>query len=180
MRAEVVELGPPSEAFDHRDTQAESFWRPLRRRFLMIDRPARSDIRCRKPCFLARRRLLGWYVRFTVSPVLCPWCRDWLRPHGCRGDQHRGHHRSQLGNGVQPVHAMRSTATGPTGPPPRTAAGSGCPEFTEWLASPVAGLSPASRGCGVIHNVWNGCGQTLLAQGRHSVVAQPATREDQR
>ena len=43
--------------------------RPLRRRFLMIDRPARVFIRARKPCFFDRRRLLGWNVRFTG---VCP------------------------------------------------------------------------------------------------------------
>lgn len=31
----------------------------------MIARPARVDIRCRKPWFLARFRLFGWNVRFT-------------------------------------------------------------------------------------------------------------------
>jgi hypothetical protein len=45
--------------------QADSRLRPLRRRDLMIARPARSDMRCRKPCFLARLRVFGWYVRFT-------------------------------------------------------------------------------------------------------------------
>lgn len=32
-----------------------------------IERPARVRIRRRKPCFLCRRRLLGWYVRFMMS-----------------------------------------------------------------------------------------------------------------
>jgi hypothetical protein len=45
--------------------QADSRLRPLRRRDLMIACPARSDMRCRKPCFLARLRVFGWYVRFT-------------------------------------------------------------------------------------------------------------------
>ncbi len=47
--------------------QAESRVRPLSRRALMIDRPARVRIRARKPCLRARRRVLGWNVRFTVS-----------------------------------------------------------------------------------------------------------------
>lgn len=55
-------------------TQAESLWRPLRRRLLMIARPARSDMRWRNPCLRARRRLLGWYVRFTIC-VSGPWSR---------------------------------------------------------------------------------------------------------
>ena len=48
---------------DSRD-QAVSLWRPLRRRLFTISRPARVDIRERKPCFLARFRTFGWYVRF--------------------------------------------------------------------------------------------------------------------
>jgi len=46
--------------------QALSLCRPLSRRERMTLRPARSDMRCRKPCFFERRRLLGWNVRFTV------------------------------------------------------------------------------------------------------------------
>ncbi len=49
-----------------RPDQADSLCRPLSRRDRSTARPARVDIRCRKPCFLARRRLLGWYVRFTM------------------------------------------------------------------------------------------------------------------
>lgn len=40
-------------------TQAVSRSRPLRRREAMIERPARVRIRRRKPCVLARRRVLG-------------------------------------------------------------------------------------------------------------------------
>src|SRR5581483_947313 len=46
--------------------QAESRWRPFNRRALMIARPARVDIRWRKPWFFARLRLFGWKVRFTA------------------------------------------------------------------------------------------------------------------
>jgi len=45
--------------------QAESRVRPLRRRARTMARPARVDMRCRNPCRLARRRLLGWNGRFT-------------------------------------------------------------------------------------------------------------------
>jgi hypothetical protein len=38
--------------------------RPLDRRFAKIARPARVRMRARKPCLRARRRLLGWKVRF--------------------------------------------------------------------------------------------------------------------
>lgn len=47
-------------------SQAESFARPLRRRPERMARPARVAIRLRKPCTLARLRLLGWKVRFTM------------------------------------------------------------------------------------------------------------------
>ena len=63
-RAERRERRPIGDTPD----QAASFWRPLRRRFFRISRPARVDIRERKPCFLARLRTLGWYVRFISSP----------------------------------------------------------------------------------------------------------------
>jgi hypothetical protein len=42
----------------------------LTRRALMIARPARVRMRARKPCFRARRRVLGWNVRFTVTRYL--------------------------------------------------------------------------------------------------------------
>ena len=48
-------------------------WRPLRRRDFSTARPAFVDIRARKPCFLARRRVLGWKVRFTCSAFHCGW-----------------------------------------------------------------------------------------------------------
>lgn len=48
--------------------QADRRRRPLRRRDRRTLRPARVDMRARKPCFLARRRLLGWNVRFTGPP----------------------------------------------------------------------------------------------------------------
>jgi hypothetical protein len=52
--------------------QAESLCRPLARRDFKMARPARVFIRWRKPCFLARRRLFGWKVRFThASSVRC-------------------------------------------------------------------------------------------------------------
>ena len=47
--------------------QADSFARPRRRRLRMMERPPRVLMRARKPCFLARRRLLGWKVRFDTT-----------------------------------------------------------------------------------------------------------------
>jgi hypothetical protein len=45
--------------------QADSRVRPLWRLARMMAWPARVRMRSRKPCRLARLRLLGWYVRFT-------------------------------------------------------------------------------------------------------------------
>ena len=47
--------------------QADRRARPLARRFLSTARPARVLIRARKPCLRARRRLLGWNVRFNAD-----------------------------------------------------------------------------------------------------------------
>jgi hypothetical protein len=49
-------------------TYALSLARPLARRALSTRRPPAVAIRARKPCFLARRRLFGWNVRFTGKP----------------------------------------------------------------------------------------------------------------
>src|SRR6185503_11302326 len=46
-------------------SQAERRLRPLARRRLRIARPARVDIRARKPCRRFRLRTFGWLVRFT-------------------------------------------------------------------------------------------------------------------
>ena len=40
--------------------------RPFERRFDRMARPARVRMRRRKPCFLCRRRLFGWYVRLLT------------------------------------------------------------------------------------------------------------------
>lgn len=86
-------------------TQADRLARPLRRRAARMLRPERVRIRERKPWLRARRRLLGWKVRFTgYSPLciedhpgetagtatLCPG-----RPVGRRG---RNRHRRRLSN----------------------------------------------------------------------------------
>ncbi len=47
--------------------QADRRWRPFRRRARTTARPPRSDMRCRNPWRLARRRLFGWNVRFTAA-----------------------------------------------------------------------------------------------------------------
>ena len=48
---------------------AVSFARPFLRRAATIARPARVDIRVRKPCLRARRRLFGWNVRFPFATI---------------------------------------------------------------------------------------------------------------
>ena len=48
--------------------QAESRFRPRARRARSTARPPFVRIRMRKPCVLARLRLLGWYVRFNEEP----------------------------------------------------------------------------------------------------------------
>jgi hypothetical protein len=48
----------------------------LARRFLSTARPARVLIRARKPCLRARRRLLGWNVRFKRRPPRRPGHHD--------------------------------------------------------------------------------------------------------
>ena len=60
------EVNPPTDPVgcrEHqeiREGQAARRPRPLDRRLLRMARPARVRIRNRKPCVLARRRVLGW------------------------------------------------------------------------------------------------------------------------
>ena len=61
--AKLDERAAVTDAPDQADRRA----RPLRRRERRTFRPARVAMRWRKPCFLARRRLLGWKVRFTLG-----------------------------------------------------------------------------------------------------------------
>ena len=64
VASEPVEDDAVPDAPDH----AERRTRPLARRDFRMARPARVDMRCRNPCRLARLRLFGWYVRFTLPP----------------------------------------------------------------------------------------------------------------
>lgn len=78
--SEVVAAAYPVSRGDH--TYAETSARPLRRRAARIERPARVRIRRRKPCFLARLRLLGWKVRLLTSSLRCLGCgRTTVRSH---------------------------------------------------------------------------------------------------
>ena len=56
MAGQSLELASLTDAAD----QADSRVRPLSRRALRIERPARVLIRARKPCLRARRRVFGW------------------------------------------------------------------------------------------------------------------------
>jgi hypothetical protein len=49
--------------------QADSRTRPRRRRAFKTARPARVDIRWRKPCRLDLLRVLGWNVRFISASI---------------------------------------------------------------------------------------------------------------
>ena len=62
------EVGPAAHAVVRRqhEGQAARRARPLRRREERIERPARVRMRSRNPWVLARRRLLGWNVRFDT------------------------------------------------------------------------------------------------------------------
>ena len=62
----VGSAGDAMRSREHREFYAESSTRPFARRAERIARPARVRIRARKPCFLARRRLLGWNVRLLM------------------------------------------------------------------------------------------------------------------
>lgn len=66
--------------------QADSFARPLARRLRSTARPARVDIRARKPWFLARLRTLGWKVRFTWGFLLGAGSLDPAGADGGAGD----------------------------------------------------------------------------------------------
>lgn len=78
--SEVVAAADPVSRGDH--TYAETSARPLRRRAARIERPARVRMRRRKPCFLARLRLLGWKVRLLTSSLRFLGCgRTTVRSH---------------------------------------------------------------------------------------------------
>ncbi len=64
---EVRRTPKPMGDRKHARPQAESCSRPLARRAARIARPARVRMRSRKPCVLARRRLLGWKVRLLTD-----------------------------------------------------------------------------------------------------------------
>lgn len=65
-----------SHPLAHADRRA----RPFRRRAASTARPAFVAMRCRKPCFLARRRLFGWNVLFILLSLPAPSYRGVLLP----------------------------------------------------------------------------------------------------
>lgn len=73
--AVIVNIAAPEGVGRPYAALGQSTLRPLRRRAARIARPAFVDIRLRKPCVLARFRLLGWYVRFTL--ILRIHTRHW-------------------------------------------------------------------------------------------------------
>lgn len=94
--------------------QADSLWRPLRRRALRIARPARVDMRWRNPWFFARLRLFGWYVRFTaVLPGRHRWSpvapRRLVPMSGSSGNASLGYRRT---NALQAASSLPSPRPG--------------------------------------------------------------------
>ena len=61
--------------------------RPLARLRLITRRPFFVDMRFKKPCFLARLILLGWYVRFIIHLQSVVMARPFF---GWSGDTYKG------------------------------------------------------------------------------------------
>lgn len=108
-----------------RRAQADSFARPLRRRSLMIARPARVRIRSRNPCFRDRRRLFGWNVRFTFKLQGIWGYQSWTDDHPPRSPDHNelvftrdvpSRARDILGL-AGPIHGTRTTPAWSNWPP---------------------------------------------------------------
>ena len=85
-------VGPPC-------SQADRRVRPLPRRAARMARPARVRMRVLKPCVRARRRLLGWKVRFDMSWLLL------ASGHGTIREPHEG----TRGLGVDQIHPDRAS-----------------------------------------------------------------------
>jgi len=126
--------------------QTVSSLRPFDRRAARIARPARVRIRSRKPCFLARRRLLGWKVRLDTG-VLLEGRRTGSRPaDDC--DRPDGRVRGYTPTGPANGRSARppgQTAAHPAEharPAPRLA---GRPTVARFRSSPSADLRRASR-----------------------------------
>jgi len=66
---------PAIDRADH----ALSLCRPLWRRERRTALPPRVDMRARKPCFIARLRLLGWNVRLTIWTPGNNWIQERAR-----------------------------------------------------------------------------------------------------
>jgi len=112
--AQRCEVGPAAARID----QALSRCRPLRRRAFTIARPARVDMRWRKPCRRARLRLCGWYVRFTLQPPGGSGrgqCRE-LRCGGRSVPGPRPESTDSLGALVRGGTGVRRSRLAPSGP----------------------------------------------------------------
>jgi hypothetical protein len=153
--------------------QAESRVRPFDRRFFNRARPARVCMRWRNPCFLLRRRLLGWNVRFTHG-LLGPgrraghcapaWGRGCADPavygrHAGRGNRGAGTHAesSRCPTSVLSPHKAGDTFRSPrqrTGPDRRSTSPRLC---TFGLGE--AARAAAGPGEGFLHTCGCCCGQ---------------------
>ncbi len=97
-------------AGQHRHTVRRA--RPLLRRFARTERPARVRMRRRKPCFLCRRRLLGWYVRFMLKSFRGSLASAWNWPPSTTGGCTAG---SRQGPDLTSI-LHDATAAGPRSP----------------------------------------------------------------
>ena len=111
MTPERSELRSSTDRVDH----ALRRCRPLRRRLRMTFRPARSDIRARKPCFMALRRLFGWKVRFTSVSCRAVAGSASAGPMACRPDPGRTriNSRPDHGRGERVTLANAGGRSGP-------------------------------------------------------------------
>jgi hypothetical protein len=133
----------------HRHTERRV--RPLLRRDEMMERPARVRMRRRKPCFLCRRRLFGWYVRFMLSPSKKPSAARFrsaliATPAMCVADA--GRHR--------PVHSAYGT------PDAAVCAGS--------ASTPPISIR-CSRHADPVENFPTSCGQSVVRRIRLALAS---------
>lgn len=93
---------------------ADSLARPRLRRLRMMRRPALVCMRERNPCLRLRRRLFGWYVRFTTA------LRLWEGAHGTAGKRGAGRVRSRMSRTAQGAPQRRPVRAGRRRVPART------------------------------------------------------------
>ena len=130
--------------------QADSRWRPFRRRLFRMARPWRVRLRCRNPCLRFLRRLFGWYVRFIrdslyrTTRVRCP-VRGLRQP----GQGRIRRHFLEVPPDYEPPPGFAKVPApgpgeAPCRPAPRTRNNPGRAAKSLKAGSPAAGPSPLS------------------------------------